>query len=231
MTSAPALQPTILLCLVTDRRGFATFLGEGGDPLGLLEEQVALAAGAGVDLVHVRERDLGAGALAALVARLVERARGSRTRILVNDRLDVALAAGAGGVHLRGDSVATPRARAAAPPGFVVGRSVRTAAEARRAGEAGADYVVLGTVFPTPSKPGDRPLVGVEELRRAASISPVPVLGIGGVSEARVRDIAAAGAAGLAAIRLFWGAGLDARAFSAAVARWRREFDLNRPIT
>jgi thiamine-phosphate pyrophosphorylase len=231
MSGAPASRPAPILCLVTDRRGFAAFLGEGGDPLGQLEAQVALAAGSGVDLVHVRERDLGAGELAALVARLVERARGSRTRIVVNDRLDVALAAGADGVHLRGDSVATPRAREAAPPGFVIGRSVRTAAEARRAGETGADYVVLGSIFPTRSKPGDPTLVGLEELRRAASMSPAPVLGIGGISEARVGDVAAAGAAGIAAIRLFWGAGLDATAFSAATARWRREFDLNRPIT
>jgi thiamine-phosphate diphosphorylase len=143
----------------------------------------------------------------------------------------VALAAGADGVHLRGDSVETRRARAAAPPGFVIGRSVRTADDARREGEEGADYTVLGTVFPTPSKTGHSTLVGVEELRRAAAISRAPVLGIGGISDARVRDVAATGAAGIAAIRLFWSAGLDPAAFGAAMAGWRREFDLNGPIT
>ncbi|RPJ70205.1 MAG: thiamine phosphate synthase [Acidobacteria bacterium] len=192
---------------------------------------MGLAAGAGVDLVHVRERDLGGAALAALVARLVRRANGSPTRIVVNDRLDVALAAGASGVHLRGDSVATDRARGASPGGFVIGRSVRTAAEAARESRAGADYLVLGTVFPTPSKPGDPTLVGPEGLRAAAAIARVPVLGIGGISEARVAEIAATGAAGIAAIRLFWGAGRDAAAFRGAVARWRRQFDLNRPNT
>ena len=231
MNDGPVLRRAPLFCLVTDRLGFAAFLGTAEDPRALLEEQVGVAAAAGVDLVHVRERDLGGADLLALVSRLVDRARGSRARVVVNDRLDVALAALAGGVHLRGDSVPTRRARAAAPPGFLVGRSVRTAAAAAGESAAGADYVVLGTIYPTPSKPGDRTVVGVEELRRAAAGCTVPVLAIGGVTEARIGDVAAAGAAGIAAIRLFWGPRLDVGAFAGAVARWRGAFDLNRPIT
>ena len=225
------LQPP-LLCLVTDRLGLADVLGvPRADVSRHLLDQVGLAIDAGVDLVHVRERDLDGGALARLVAEVVERARGTRTRVVVNDRLDVAIAARADGVHLRGDSVATERVRPAAPPGFLIGRSVRSADDARRQAEAGADYLVLGTMFPTPSKPGDPTLVGVGELRRAVQVSRVPVLGIGGISGDRVRDVAATGAAGFAGIRLFWGPPLDDVAVREAVARWRRAFDLIRPIT
>src|SRR5262245_51608775 len=95
-----------------------------GDRQAQLTERVTAAASAGVHLVQVRERDLDARPLTRLVARLVEAVRGTRARVLVNDRIDVALAAGAHGVHLRGDSVPAPRARQLAPPPFIIGRSV-----------------------------------------------------------------------------------------------------------
>jgi thiamine-phosphate pyrophosphorylase len=224
------MTPAPFFCLVTDRLGLAASLGSGEEPCGLLVEQVGLAADAGVDLVQVRERDLGAAALAVLVARLVARTRGTRARVVVNDRLDVAIAAGAHGVHLRGDSAPTARVRAAAPPGFLVGRSVRTAEDARLEARGGVDYVVLGTIFPTPSKPGEPTIVGTGELRRAAALSPVPVLGIGGITEERLGEVAAAGAAGVAAIRLFWPGRTDAAPLARALERWRRAFDLSRPI-
>src|SRR5688572_21057384 len=103
--------------MITDRRRFA-----GAEDA--LVQRVAAAAAAGVNLVQVRERDLDARDLTRLVARCVSAVQGTRARILVNDRLDVALAAGAHGVHLRGDSLPASRARALAPIGVLIGRSV-----------------------------------------------------------------------------------------------------------
>jgi thiamine-phosphate diphosphorylase len=219
-----------ILCLVTDRRALAEALGGGREPLDALRDQVAAAVDAGVDLVHVRERDLEAGALRDLVGQLAQRASGSATRVVVNDRLDVALAAGAAGVHLRGDSFDVARARALAPRSLLVGCSVRDAAGAAAA--ADADYLVVGTVFPTPSKPGLDTMVGLDGLQRAVSAASAPVLAIGGVSEEQLPAVARTGAAGVAAIRLFfvdWVGG--AVEWRRRVAAWRRSFDTNRPIS
>src|SRR5690242_20654613 len=131
----------MILCLVTDRRR--------RPPV----EQAREAAEAGVDIIQVRERDLEARELCALVEAVVGATHGSSTRVVVNDRLDVALSAGAGGVHLRGDSIPAARVRALAPAGFLVGASVRTAGEAVDAARW-CDYLAAGTVFPTNSKPG-----------------------------------------------------------------------------
>ena len=180
----------MMLCLVTDRRRRSPV------------SQAADAAAAGVDLVHVRERDLEAAALSALVAGVVAATRGSSTRVVVNDRLDVAIACGADGVHLRGDSIPAARARAIAPSGFLVGCSVRSVGEAVAAARD-ADYLTAGTVFPTASKPGLEDLLGVTGLAAIARAVAVPVLAIGGMSEARAGEVAAAGGAGLAAITLF----------------------------
>jgi thiamine-phosphate diphosphorylase len=163
------------------------------------------AVEAEIDMVQVRERDLSARQLAALVRAMVADAKGSRTRILVNDRLDVALAAGAAGVHLRSDSISPARARTMAPPGFLVGRSVHDAAEAGQLG-GDLDYVVAGTVWPTPSKPtgpAAHPLLGTDGLAAVVHASSVPVLAIGGVTLERISQVAEVKAAGIAAIGLF----------------------------
>jgi thiamine-phosphate diphosphorylase len=167
-----------------------------------LVEIVGLAAQAGVHLVQVREKDLEAKALCDLVRRCVAAVRGTTTRVLVNDRLDVALAAGAHGVHLPASGVPAARARAVSPPGFLIGRSVHAAEEARQvvAGR-GVDYLLFGAVFRTASKPVVP--AGLEALRDAAAAVPVPVLAIGGVTVENVRAVASSGAAGLAAIGLF----------------------------
>jgi thiamine-phosphate diphosphorylase len=218
-----------ILCLVTDRLALASYAALAGDPLDALRQQAAAAFEAGIELLHLRERDLEAGALRDLAGELVDMARGSATRIVVNDRLDVALAAGADGVHLRGDSVSPPEARALGPAGLLVGRSIRDADAASR--PDGADYLVLGTVFPTPSKPGVDTL-GAGALSAAARAAAVPVLAIGGVSFDRVAEVARAGAAGLAAIRLFFVHGPGAgRALARSAAAWRAEFDRNQPIS
>jgi thiamine-phosphate diphosphorylase len=181
-----------MICLVTDRRRLA-----GGD----LAAQVRDAVDLGIDLIHVRERDLEAGALAALVAELLVITKGTSTRLVVNDRIDVALACGADGVQLRGDSIPVAAARRMAPSAFLIGRSVHGVSEAIAA--ADADYLVAGTVFPSASKAAGTPLLGIEGLRAIVRAVDRPVLAIGGVSDARIGEVADAGAAGFAAIGLF----------------------------
>jgi thiamine-phosphate pyrophosphorylase len=156
-----------------------------------------------VDLVQVRERDLDGGPLTSLVRRCVDAVRGSRARVLVNDRVDVALAAGAHGVHLRADSVPAARVRAICPPGFLLGRSVHARDEAIAAAAAGGlDYLLFGTVFATPSKPGRAP-AGLAVLADVASAVTIPVLAVGGVTPDTVEQVVRAGAAGFAAIGMF----------------------------
>jgi thiamine-phosphate pyrophosphorylase len=172
----------------------------GGDVVA----QIAAAARAGVDLIQIREPGMEAGVLAALTRAAVEAAAGTGARVVVNDRLDVALAAGAAGVHLRGDSFAAARVRTLAPADFLVGRSVHSedeAAEIEAAG--GCDYLLFGAVFPTTSKPAGHQPAGLAALSRVCSRVRTPVLAIGGVTADRVPSLRAAGAAGVAGIRLF----------------------------
>jgi thiamine-phosphate pyrophosphorylase len=169
-----------------------------------LIEQAHRAVEAGIDYLQVRERDLEAADLGKLVEEIVAIAAGSPTRVVVNDRLDVALACGAAGVHLRGDSVPAAAVRRMAPAGFLIGASVHTIAEALNAGQD-VDYLVAGTVWPTSSKRTASPdtLLGLDGLSRIAAAVAVPVLAIGGVTGDRVATIARTGAAGAAAITLF----------------------------
>jgi thiamine-phosphate pyrophosphorylase len=199
----------VILCLVTDRRRRPTI------------DQCRAASRAGVDLVQLREPDLEAAALSSLAARLVEAAGDTATRIVVNDRLDVALTCGAGGVHLRGDSIPPGRGREMTPPGFLIGRSVHGVDEAVLAARD-ADYLIAGTVFPTASKPGLREHLGMDGLAAIVRAVSIPVLAIGGVSMERIEAVARAGAAGVAAIGLF---DADADALFLTVREARRRFD------
>ena len=188
-----------VLCFITD--GACARGGTAAEDQ--LVARVAAAIHAGVHLVQVRERDLEGRALLRLVRRCVAVTRGSRSRIVVNDRVDVAIAAAAHGVHLRGDSLPAPAVRAIAPAGFLVGRSVHGAEEAATVSTAGGlDYLIFGTVFPSGSKPGVEG-AGTGMLGRVVTATPLPVLAVGGVTAANAAAVAAAGAAGLAAIGLF----------------------------
>lgn len=189
------------LCLVTDRRRLAGANAASDCARRCLVAQMRHAVEAGIDLVQVRERDLEALELSAIVREMIDVARGSRTRVIVNDRLDVALACGADGVQLRGDSLPVHAARRLAPQHFLIGRSVHSVSEAVSADEA--DFLIAGTVFATPSKDDGSPLLGVEGLRAIVQSVRIPVLGIGGVNDASVVHVARAGAAGCAAIGLF----------------------------
>ena len=192
----------MIACLVTDRRRLGAAVGAPpGEYLDVLAEQIAAAAAAGVDFVQIREPDLEARPLAAFVRSVATKLRGSKTRILVNDRLDVALAAGADGVHLKESSVAPELARSLAPKYFVVACAVHTAltAAARRS----ADFIVAGTVLPTVSKVRADYLEwkGLAEVIGAANGT--PVVGIGGLDLASIPSLVRTGAAGVAAIGAF----------------------------
>jgi thiamine-phosphate pyrophosphorylase len=175
-----------------------------------LVTRVAAAARAGVHLIQIRQPDRDARPLVRLVERAVAAVRGTPARVLVNDRVDVAIAAGAHGVHLRGDSMPAARVRTMTPAGFVIGRSVHSPDEAGSVTSDGSiDYLLVGTIFPTASKPG-APIAGLGMLRAACQATSVPVLAVGGMQLERLTGVAAAGAAGVAAIGLFAEPSIDA---------------------
>lgn len=176
---------------------YAISPGVGAAGLAALER----AAREGVAVVQVREKALSAPALLDACRRLRAALAGSGTLILVNERWDVALAAGLDGVHLPAAAAPAARVRALAP-GLILGRSCHSAAAAAAAAAEGCDYCLLGPVYATPSKAGFGPPLGLDELARAAR-APIPVLALGGVNAANAAACLERGAAGLAGIRLF----------------------------
>jgi thiamine-phosphate pyrophosphorylase len=221
----------MLLCYITDRRQFS---GSAAEQRAALLRKISEAACCGVDYIQLREKDLSARDLLQLAeeaGKSVEAARSQRalrksqlgTRLLINSRMDVALACGADGVHLRADDISAAEARViftkAASAGnwkpetenFVIAASCHTANDVRRAASDGADFVVFAPVF---EKGGQRG-VGLEALRAACRGTPkvsmpeaspavyIPVLALGGVTLENAHACMEAGAAGIAAIRLF----------------------------
>jgi len=182
------------LCYITDRRGL--------QPRPLLPVIVE-AIRAGVDLVQIREKDLPTRELIRLVEAAVAAARGSATRVVVNDRLDVARALGAAGVHLGTQSLPARLVRRQVPKEFLVGVSCHSLAEARAAEEAGADYALLGPIFETLSKLPYGPPLGLARLREVAAQVKIPLLALGGITVERVRACLESGAAGIAGISIF----------------------------
>lgn len=165
---------------------------------------VALAVEARVSLIQIREKALAARSLFELATRAAALARGSETRIIVNDRADIARASGCDGVHLSTRSLDAGVVRRAFGKEFLIGVSTHTHEEARAAREGGADFAVFGPIFDTPSKIAYGPPVGLESLRETArALKPFPLIALGGVTEGNSGDCLAAGAEGIAAIRLF----------------------------
>ena len=187
-----------MICLVTSRRQLAPEARTTSAALLALARWLEDAAGR-VDLVQIRETDLDGASLERLTATVMSTMHGSGTRVVVNDRADVAR--DADGIHLPESGPPAGRVRELGPPGWIVGRSthVPEATEAVR----DADYVIFGTVFPTTSKPAGQPLAGVTGLAKAVTAIAAPVLAIGGIDAARAAECRAAGAAGVAAIGLF----------------------------
>ena len=164
-------------------------------------EVAARAAQMGVEMIQVRAKDLPARALASLVRNVVEYCGCSK--VLVNTRLDIALACGAHGVHLPADSAAPSLIRTIAPAGFLIGVSCHTVEELQKAGREGADFAVFGPVFEAISKPAGPP-VGIKGLRSAVRHVPgLPVYALGGVTRENAQSCIDAGAAGVAGISLF----------------------------
>ncbi len=163
-----------------------------------LADQAKQAAESDVELFQLREKDLSPRKLLELGKRIKRVLHGSRTRLLVNDRLDVALAVGAHGVHLTANSIGAAEARRVAGPNFLIGVSVHSGDEIAAA-EGFADFAVCGPVFETPGKSP----IGLEQFNQLASESTLPVFALGGVSPDTLPLIRETQAAGIAGIRLF----------------------------
>lgn len=192
------------LCYVTGRKAL------GGASSRRVIDRVRLAAEAGVDWIQIREKDLSTRELFTLTQDGVRSAAAGsgNTRVIVNDRLDIAVAAGAAGVHLGGESVAVSDVahwcRAGnAPPGFLVGVSCHRMEEVLEAERAGASYVFFGPVYETPSKRSFGSPQGIARLTSVCSTLKIPVIAIGGLNEENAAEALKAGTAGIAAIRLF----------------------------
>ncbi len=153
----------------------------------------------GVEFVQVREKDMSARDLFSLVKQIDCK----NSRLLVNDRLDVALAAGAHGVHLPANSPAPSRYRSIAPKGFLIAVSCHSVGEVRRAEQEGADFAVLGPIFETPTKRAYGCPLGLRVLHEATHSTAIPVFALGGSSEKNQVFCLRAGAAGIAGIRMF----------------------------
>jgi thiamine-phosphate pyrophosphorylase len=202
-----AVRPVV--CYVTDRKALAA-----PDPIAALHSSIRRAVAAGVDWVQIREKDLSARELLALAKAAVDAAaenRGARrwaARIIINDRLDVALAAGAAGVHLGRESLAAADVvrwcrSGNAPAEFRIGVSCHSVAEVQAAEAAGASYAIFGPVFDAPSKRPFGAPQGIAKLAEASRAVRMPVIAIGGVGEGNAVECLRVGAAGIAAIRLF----------------------------
>lgn len=157
------------------------------------------AAVLGIELVQIREKQLETADLFDLARNAVSANKGRSTRILVNERFDVALAAGADGVHLTSRAIPVDKVRQSVPEGFLIGVSTHSEREISDCEAAGADFALFGNVFATPGKGEAK---GLDELAKICSkVNPFPVLAVGGIDESNAESVIEAGAAGFAAIR------------------------------
>ena len=185
------------LLLVTDRQQTK------GRPL---LSVLAQALKAGSPAIQLRERDLSAKELLALADEIRHLTGPRGSQLVINDRLDVALSVTGAGVHLRSDSLPVSVVRRLVGADRLLGVSVHSVSEAKQAEADGADYVVFGPIYETPSKQMYGPPLGLPKLEEAARALGVPIVGIGGVTAARARDMRSAGAFGVAVITAILGA-------------------------
>ena len=179
---------------------------------------VEAAAEGGVTAVQLRAKDLGTRDFLDLARRLIERLAARRVPLLINDRVDVALACGAAGVHLGQDDLPLADARRLLGRNRIIGLSVNTLREALAAESAGADYIGLGPVFVTATKATTLPVLGAEGLGWIRSKVKLPIVAIGGVNEGNARRLVEAGADGVAAVSAI----MDAPDPAAAAHRLRQ---------
>jgi thiamine-phosphate diphosphorylase len=231
-TKLPLRNKPPLLCYVTDR----SLLGPRQNSCAILLEKIAQLSAAGIDWIQIREKDLSGKNCASLVEEALvgkppvgeaipsegapplvykggvfcrASASANPAKIIVNDRLDVALASGAAGIHLGEESLSLPpvnklvKARFPAESQFLIGASCHSVSAARLAEQQGAHYIFFGPVFATPSKLSFGPPQGLAALEEVSRALAIPVLAIGGISLENVSSCISAGASGIAAIRLF----------------------------
>ena len=182
-------------CYITDRRTLPVKTN--------LLDNIARNLAAGVEWIQIREKDLSARELFDLTALVLGLPNPQQAKILVNSRVDVALAARAGGVHLPAGSPAPRLWRASSPAGFLIGVSCHSVEEVRAAEQEGADYVVFGPVFAPLSKVTALEPLGIDALAEAALAVRIPVLALGGITRENAIDCMRAGAAGVAAISMY----------------------------
>lgn len=181
---------------------------------------VRAAVRARVSLIQLREKNLSTRALYELTARVATLTANTKTKLLINDRADIAHAAGADGVHLTTRSLKASVVRRTFGEDFLIGVSTHTLSEAREARDGGADFAVFGPVFETPSKSSYGTPVGLEALREAAeALKPFPLIALGGIKLENAAAVIRAGARGVAAIRAFD----DAKNLEATVRAMRGE--------
>ena len=191
----PRIYDRFIRCYVTDRRSL---------PAGAtLTGNIARNLTSGVEWIQIREKDLSARDLFDLVRQVLNLPNPHGSKILVNTRVDVALAVGAAGAHLPAGSPAPRVWRPFTPPEFLIGISCHTLDEVRAAEAQGADYAVFGPVFSPRSKAAGLEPRGIEGLAQAVRAVRIPVLALGGITAANAEDCAQAGAAGIAAISLY----------------------------
>jgi len=230
LPSLKAAAKKIIVCYVTDRKSLIPAGAEAWDAKML--ENIRTVLDAGADWIQIREKDLPARELLDFARQAVQiiDARGGKTpqtaRIIVNDRLDVALTAGAHGVHLGQASIVAgdvvPWCRAGnAPADFTIGVSCHNLEEARNAEKAKLDHIFFGPIFETPSKREFGTPQGIQKLAEICRAVPsIDVIAIGGVNAGNAASCIRAGASGIAAIRMFQDSG-NAKAVREAVASIR----------
>jgi len=213
--------PLPILCYVTDQKSLRS---RESLPASDVLDRIRDAITAGVNWIQIREKDLPARDLLGLTQSAIQASeelypvrydlggQSNRTKVIVNDRLDIAVAVSAAGVHLGGESLPMREAvrwcRAGnAPSAFLIGASCHTLAEACEAESAGASYVIFGPVFDTPSKRAFGPPAGIVQLSAVCAAVRIPVLAIGGINVQHAGECIRSGAAGIAAIRMFQDAG------------------------
>jgi thiamine-phosphate pyrophosphorylase len=186
------------LYLISDRHGLP--------PGRSLIETVAAALAGGVRAVQLREKDLCPRELLPLALELRALTRRFGARLLINDRIDVAQAVAADGVHLAGSSLPTAMARHLLGPSALIGVSTHKLEEVLAAARDGADFVTFGPVYPTASKAAYGAPVGLEALRRACAATSLPIFALGGVKSNHIPQLQGAGAAGIAMISAIFSA-------------------------
>jgi thiamine-phosphate pyrophosphorylase len=181
----------LIRCYITDLRNVR-------DPLAMIACNLDRT-----DWIQIREKDLSSKALSELVQAALALPNPQGAKILVNTRADVAIAAGAAGVHLPSHSPPPRHWRPIAPPNFLIGVSCHSVEEVRAAEEEGADYVFFGPVFTPLSKATAQPAQGLDQLARAAAAVRIPVLGLGGITHGNAAACISTGASGVAGISLY----------------------------